>query len=101
MDINATEATIRLSAGGPLCEVSGEVEHVFLRNSGGGKLIADQLMTHSAWVDNKDIGEIRTSVNGGPFWYLLDGHGDIYFRGEASELLEVSRLGTGELIPLD
>lgn len=101
LQIDAEEATIRLSAGGPLCEVEGEADHVFLRNSGSGKLIADELITNSAWVDNKDNGEIRTSVNGGPLWYLIDGHGDIYYRGEASEMLEVSRLGEGELIPLD
>lgn len=101
LNIQAEEATIRLSAGGPYCEVVGQTGHVNLRNSGGGKLYAEELTATSVWADNQADGHIRLNINDGPLWYILDGYGDIYYRGTASEMIEVSRIGQGELIELD
>ena len=101
LKVIADEATIRINAGGPYVEVEGETRHVNLRNSGLAKLHAENLISESVWCDNKHDGYIRTTVNGGLFWYMLDGYGDIFYRGEAEKMIEVSRLGTGELIELD
>ncbi|NNC82229.1 MAG: hypothetical protein HKN79_01520 [Flavobacteriales bacterium] len=101
LEIKAQEATIRINAGGPVIEVKGESHHVNLRNSGIGKLHAEELVSHSVWADNQGHGTIRTTVDGGLFWYLLDGYGDIYYRGEVEEYIEVSRTGEGELILME
>jgi hypothetical protein len=59
------------------------------------------LISNSVWADNQADGQIRLNVTGGPLWYILDGYGDTFYRGSPSEMIEVSRIGQGELIELD
>lgn len=101
LNIMSDELYLQLQSGSPLLEVTGQSAMTFFWNSGGGKLHAEGLTTYSAWVDNKEEGEIRVAMGGGPLWYIIDGFGDIYYRGATSNVIEESHLGSGELIYLD
>ncbi len=101
LEIEGQEVYLKLQSGSPLLEVTGYSDITYFWNSGGGKLHAEEFLSYAAWADNKAQGEIRCAVNGGPLWYLIDGYGNTYYRGETLEIIEVSRTGTGELIALD
>lgn len=101
LDVSADVLTVQLHGGGALVEVQGTADMTFYYNLGRGKLLAEELISNNIWADNKSEGEIRCSINGGTLWYMLDGQGSTYYAGEASEIIEVSRLGEGDLVPLD
>ncbi len=101
LDVSAEVLTVQLHGGGALVEVQGLADMTFYYNLGRGKLYAEELISDNIWADNKSEGEIRCTINGGTLWYMLDGQGSTYYAGEASEIIEVSRLGEGDLVPID
>ncbi len=101
LNVSAEEVIVQLHAGGSYVEVQGTADMSLYYNSGRGKLKAEGLVSHSIWADNKSEGEIRCTIDGGVLWYMLDGQGSTYYAGEASQFIEVSRLGEGDLIPID
>lgn len=101
INVSAEVLTVQLHGGGAIVEVQGDAEMTFYYNLGRGKLLAEELISTNIWADNKSEGEIRCSIAGGTFWYMLDGQGSTYYAGEAQEFIEVSRLGEGDLVPLD
>ena len=101
LNVAADELYVQLHAGGSYVEVQGSARMSFYYNSGRGKLRAEGLLSENIWADNKSEGDIKCSIDGGTLWYILDGKGSIFYNGQPSEIIEVSRLGDGELIPLD
>lgn len=101
LNVAAEEVTVQLHAGGSYVEVQGAAQMAYYYNSGRGKLRAAGLLSTNIWADNKSEGDIICSIDGGTLWYMLDGKGSTSYYGEPSEVIEVSQLGDGELIPLD
>jgi hypothetical protein len=101
LTLESQVSSVQIHGGFPVVNVTGSADMVFYYNNSTGRLLAEPMQSVAAWVDNKSSGEIRCTVEGGTLWYMLDGSGNTYYRGIPSNLEEVSKLGTGELIYLD
>lgn len=99
--IEATRSSVQVHAGGPHVTVTGHSQHMDYYNNSVGIIDAEGFTSTSAWVDNKSDGEIYCTLGTGILWYMLDGLGNTYYRGEPDVIEEVSRLGSGQLIKLD